>query len=184
MADELIIAPAAWPRDQASLRAVRDAVFIDEQAVPPALAWDDRDAQAVHVLAWRGGRPVGCGRLLADGRIGRMAVLREERGRGIGAALLGALLDAARRAGRLEVYLHAQRRACAFYERQGFAAEGGAFIEADIEHLAMRLPVSYRHCAVPVAPVRYPAPFAELLGTLAATEIGRASCRERVFPVV
>jgi hypothetical protein len=112
---------------------------------------------------------VGCGRLLPDGKIGRMAVLPAERGRGTGAALLGALLDEARRAGMPEVYLHAQRQAEGFYGRQGFTQRGEPFEEAGIPHLAMARAIDYRDCPGPVIAVRYPEPAATLALALAAS---------------
>jgi predicted GNAT family N-acyltransferase len=160
---------AAWPADESTLRALRERVFIEEQGVPRAIEWDGRDAGASHVIAHRDGAAIACGRLLADGKIGRMAVLPEARGEGVGARVLAALLDEARRRGLREVYLHAQRHAEGFYRRQGFSADGEPFLEAAIEHLAMTRELSYRHCGVAVSPVRYPRPFGELLLALAGS---------------
>lgn len=124
---------------RAELHAVRDAVFVEEQGVPVALEHDAADPHCLHVLARDArGRPVGTGRIDADGRIGRMAVLREWRGRGVGLALLEALLDLARERGQREASLHAQATAIGFYVRRGFTAVGERFEEAGIEHQAMR----------------------------------------------
>lgn len=130
---------ADYGRDLEALRAVREAVFVQEQQVPLDLEWDALDPQCVHVLARDAdGRPVGTGRLTPERRIGRMAVLPDWRGRGVGDALLLALLDAARERNWREVALHAQATAIGFYLRHGFLPQGARFMEAGIEHLTMR----------------------------------------------
>ena len=122
------------------LRKVRETVFVHEQGVPAELEWDGSDPACHHVIARdAAGAPIGAGRLTPDRRIGRMAVLREWRGRGVGDALLAALLEQARALGWAEVSLHAQLQAEDFYARHGFVPEGGRFMEAGIEHQAMRL---------------------------------------------
>ena len=130
---------ADWERDRERLRHVRTAVFVDEQSVPPALEWDGVDDSCLHVLAEdHRGAPIGTGRLLPDGHIGRMAVLAAWRGRGVGSAILSELLRCAARQGLREVVLNAQTHALRFYERFGFSAEGAAFLDAGIEHKRMR----------------------------------------------
>jgi len=122
------------------LRSVRETVFVQEQAVPLEMEWDALDPQCRHVLARDGaGRPIGTGRLTPEHRIGRMAVLAEWRGRGVGDALLRALLDQARALGWRQVSLHAQSSAIGFYVRHGFLPYGEPFVEAGIDHQAMQL---------------------------------------------
>lgn len=122
------------------LRHVRETVFVREQAVPLALEWDELDPRCRHVLARdRAGRPIGTGRLTPEHKIGRMAVLAEWRGRGVGDALLLALLDEARRLGWRKLSLNAQASAIAFYVRHGFLPLGARFVEAGIDHQAMEL---------------------------------------------
>jgi predicted GNAT family N-acyltransferase len=131
---------ADWERDHAWLRAVREEVFVREQGVPPDLEWDGLDAGCRHVLAESdAGQAIGTGRLLPDGHLGRMAVLRGWRSRGVGAAMLEFLLAEARRLGMAEVVLNAQTHALPFYARHGFVAEGAPFPEAGIPHQTMRL---------------------------------------------
>ncbi|MBL0719344.1 GNAT family N-acetyltransferase [Piscinibacter sp. Jin2] len=125
-------------------RAVRLAVFVEEQGVPVALEWDADDAHALHVLIVDGPRgPVATARLLParDGvaRIGRMAVLVTARGRGLGRRMLRALVEAARSRGDREVSLSAQCHALGFYAAEGFVAEGLAYEEAGLMHRGMRL---------------------------------------------
>ena len=95
----------------------------------------------VAALARLDGRAVATGRLLPDGHIGRMAVLKASRGQGIGKALLRALVEAARRRGDREVALSAQVHAVGFYRAEGFQSEGPVYEEAGIAHQAMRRPL-------------------------------------------
>ncbi|HIE55956.1 MAG TPA: GNAT family N-acetyltransferase, partial [Chromatiaceae bacterium] len=94
------IRPARWPEDEEQLRLVREKVFVVEQKVPLELEWDGLDSQCLHLLAEDDqGDPIGTARLLPDGHIGRMAVLKPWRGRGVGTALLNALMQEGRRRG-------------------------------------------------------------------------------------
>jgi predicted GNAT family N-acyltransferase len=121
-----------------AIRRVRDAVFGEEQRVPRDLDWDGRDPDCIQVVAAEGdGRPVGTGRLLPEGRIGRLAVLRPWRGQGIGARMLATLVAAARTRGDLQVHLHAQTHAVPFYKKHGFRVDGEVFVEAEIPHVNM-----------------------------------------------
>jgi predicted GNAT family N-acyltransferase len=128
-----------WREDCAVLDALRHEVFVVGQGVPEALERDGRDPGCAHVLALSGaGEPIGTGRLLPDGRIGRMAVVASWRGRGVGAAMLVALMDEARRRGLAETHLHAQSHAKDFYVRHGYVVEGEEYLEAGIAHVGMR----------------------------------------------
>lgn len=134
------ITSADWTRDRDALRHVRETVFVHEQNVPVALEWDELDAHSDHVLACAAdGRPIGTGRLTPEHGIGRMAVLREWRGRGIGAAMLEVLIARARQRHWPHVTLHAQVDAIGFYQRFGFNGRGDEFMEAGIRHRLMRL---------------------------------------------
>jgi predicted GNAT family N-acyltransferase len=130
---------ADYATDLEALRAVREPVFVVEQQVPIELEWDELDPRSRHVLARdTGGAPIGAGRLTPEHKIGRMAVLPQWRGRGVGAAMLTALTDLARTLGYGEVGLHAQVSAIDFYRRAGFQPYGDRFMEAGIEHQSMR----------------------------------------------
>jgi predicted GNAT family N-acyltransferase len=132
------VRPARWPEDREALRLVRETVFVQEQKVPAELEWDGMDQKCLHMLAEDGqGNPIGTGRLLPDGHIGRMAVLREWRGRGVGSALLRALMEAGRQRGFEKMILAAQIQAMPFYEKAGFVAQGGIFDDAGIPHRNM-----------------------------------------------
>jgi predicted GNAT family N-acyltransferase len=130
----------AWSEAHSVLRAIRTAVFIEEQRVPVELEWDGVDADCVQVLARAAdGTAVGTGRLLPDGHIGRMAVLKPWRGKGVGTAMLRELVDAARERGHAAAELSAQTHAVGFYRRFGFEVTGAEYLEAGIQHRAMRL---------------------------------------------
>jgi predicted GNAT family N-acyltransferase len=134
------IREANWADDSEALRAIRQTVFVEEQHVPPELEWDEIDAQCLHALAVDStGTAIGCGRLLENGKIGRMAVLPGWRDRGVGSALLRFLMGVAQSRGCTECHLDAQTGAVDFYHRHGFAAEGEEFLDANIPHQHMRL---------------------------------------------
>jgi predicted GNAT family N-acyltransferase len=128
-----------WDKAQPDAAPLRFAIFVGEQNVPPGIELDEMDEKSLHALAFdEAGRPIGTGRLLPDGRIGRMAVVKEWRRRGVGADLLEALVEEARRRGFREVKLSAQLQAAEFYRVHGFVAEGKVYEEAGILHQAMR----------------------------------------------
>ncbi|MFB8030739.1 GNAT family N-acetyltransferase [Streptomyces sp. NPDC056465] len=138
--------------DLAACFQVRKDVFVGEQQVPAEIEYDAHDASAVHVLAVAvDGSALGTGRLLhggaaadrtdgdpAVGSLGRLAVTREARGLGVGAALVRAIEDEARTLGLAAVDLHAQTHALGFYERLGYTAYGPEFPDAGMPHRAMR----------------------------------------------
>ena len=128
-----------WPQAEKSAKEVRFEVFCVEQGIDPVLEMDDNDASSAHALAYdENGAVLATGRLLRDGHIGRMAVRKGARGRGIGALILKALIERAAELGLSEVLLNAQVTVLGFYQRFGFAPQGEVFIEAGIEHRSMR----------------------------------------------
>jgi predicted GNAT family N-acyltransferase len=138
VADPRIIELAAADPGFAECFRIRVAVFVDEQRVPLAEERDEHDAAARHFLAYHGAAAVGTARVLrpAPGvaKITRVAVLREARGLGVGAALMRhveAHVPAA--AYRLDAQTHALR----FYESLGYRAEGAEFLEAGLPHFHM-----------------------------------------------
>ncbi|NMO34025.1 GNAT family N-acetyltransferase [Streptomyces sp. GMY01] len=146
------VRPAESPADREACFAVRKEVFVAEQGVDEEIEYDAYDAVAVHVLAVRAdGVPLGTGRLLHGeaasaktggeagvGSLGRLAVVKEARGLGVGVALVRAVEEAARARGLTAVDLHAQTHALGFYERLGYTAYGPEFPDAGIPHRAMR----------------------------------------------
>lgn len=134
---EIHVRLADWHQDNVDLRRIREAVFIAEQSVPAELEWDAEDPDAVHFLAFEGDYAVGTARLLADGQIGRVAVLRDWRGMHVGEALMQAVIAEAERRGLAEQRLTAQTHAAEFYRRLGFEEVSEEFIEAGIPHVEM-----------------------------------------------
>ena len=127
-----------WATTGSAIRAIRETVFIHEQGVPVELEWDGLDSSCAQVLAWNDrGEAIGTARMQQNGTIGRMAVLKDWRSRGVGRALLQTLLDLAVRQGLPRVSLSAQIHALGFYERAGFHAVGELFIDAGIPHRKM-----------------------------------------------
>jgi len=129
-----------WQDEAVALRDIRTAVFIYEQQVPEDLEWDEFDPVSLHVLALNSNdQPIGTARLLPDGHIGRMAVLKEWRGKGVGSAMLQRILEESSHRGMQKAMLNAQMAAIKFYEKFGFQVSGEEFMEAGIPHIKMIL---------------------------------------------
>lgn len=129
--------------DRALCLELRRRVFIEEQQVPASLERDSDDARALHFLALKNGiEPVAVARAVDKGhglaKIGRVAVLPEHRGEGIGAELMEFILVTLELKGFTQALLHSQESVVGFYERLGFVAEGERFFEAAIPHFVMR----------------------------------------------
>ncbi|MGQ7260501.1 GNAT family N-acetyltransferase [Vreelandella sp. V005] len=135
------ISSGDWETLGPAASEIRRKVFIDEQNVPQDEEWDGLDTECLHFLAMLDGQPVGTARLLPDAHIGRVAVLANARGTGIGVVLMQTAIEAARQAGHPQVVLSAQVHALAFYERLGFIAHGDEFMDAGIPHREMALPL-------------------------------------------
>ena len=128
----------SWEKARVLAAPIRFTVFVEEQGVPREIELDEHDAASIHVVAFEDGKPVATGRLLPDGHIGRMAVLKDWRRRGVGALMLKALVERAKARGDTEIVLAAQVRAVPFYRAHGFSAEGDVYMEAGIPHQDMR----------------------------------------------
>lgn len=133
-----VIRRVTWADASETLKEIRLRVFVEEQGVPVEEELDGMDEVSTHFLATLDEEPVGVARLMPSGQIGRMAVLVPFRKHGIGASLLSAAVKEARENGLAEPFLHAQTHAIAFYEENGFFAFGDIFLDAGIEHRAMR----------------------------------------------
>jgi len=139
-ADEIRVVAADDEHLRQQAVAIRRRVFIEEQGVPEAIEMDADDARAFHVVAIRGAQAVGCARMVPHRdyvKIGRMAVEREWRGRGVGRRLLDTMLQQARALGYRRAILHAQLHAEGFYLKAGFGPLGDVFDEAGIAHRRM-----------------------------------------------
>jgi len=132
----------SWHDGEPLLRAIREKVFMQEQNVSAELEWDGLDEVCHHALALSAnGEAIGCGRITPDGHIGRVAVLPEWRRKRIGSAILELLVDYARSQHFVQIELNAQVQALPLYKRFGFEEEGEVFMEANIPHRKMTLPL-------------------------------------------
>jgi predicted GNAT family N-acyltransferase len=139
-AADFTIAMVEWAKEKERLSVIRTEVFIKEQRVPPELEWDGLDETATHLLALdANGDAIGCARILDHACIGRMAVLKEWRRRGVGRALLSAAVDLCRRYGHGPIRLSAQVHAIPFYAAAGFEVCSDEYMDAGIPHRDMRL---------------------------------------------
>ena len=129
----------SWQRAEQDLRAIRTPVFIKEQAVAPDFEWDEIDQVAVHLLATQNNEPIACLRIIDFHKIGRMAVLKEFRGNGLGAALLLEAVKICKAHGSKTVHLSAQTHAIGFYEKCGFKVTSAVYQDVHIAHVDMQL---------------------------------------------
>lgn len=149
---EIVIQIVNWQTHEAPLKAIRQVVFVEEQAVPLHIEWDTEDATATHLLAYLKSdiefkTPIGCARLLTKtlerkqiiGKIGRMAVLKDYRGFGVGKALLQKAVAIHFSHGLQTIQLSAQLHAIAFYLSAGFEIISATYRDANIPHKDMRL---------------------------------------------
>ncbi len=121
---------------------IRLKVFVEEQQVPVEEEYDSHDDTAQHFGVFLEGQLVGTGRLVTQdqiGRIGRVAILSEYRGRGFGSRLINTIIATGQKQGLEEFVLGAQIQALDFYAQLGFVVEGEVFIDGGIPHRTMRL---------------------------------------------
>lgn len=127
-----------WQSHEPELRDIRTQVFIQEQKVPVQLEWDEEDKTCIHILVSnKVGKAVATGRILNNGQIGRMAVVKAYRRQGIGKLILKTLLKQAHLLNLESVFLNAQIDAVEFYKPFGFSETGSRFNDAGIQHIRM-----------------------------------------------
>ena len=138
------VSHVSWADYQSQLQSIRDSVFIQEQGVPQDLEWDEHDSSCIHLLAEAGSEFIGCARLLSSGndplkaKIGRMAVLEEYRGLGIGKAIIEQAEKVATKEGFTSIELSAQCHAFGFYSSLGYLAFSEPYDDVGIPHIDMR----------------------------------------------
>ena len=140
MKQRIVVKRVASQAELVQVLTIRIRVFVQEQKVPAEIELDTDDQRAIHFLAIGSGNAVGTARIVmrhGDAKIGRMAVLKSYRRKGVGAALLKRAILAANRLHARRIYLNAQVAAIGFYERMGFRAVGRVFNEAGIAHQKM-----------------------------------------------
>ena len=119
------------------IKRIRNTVFTGEENIDEHADFDGQDTDAIHVLIEMDEQFVGTGRMLMDGHIGRLAVLRSARGRGLGKKIMDALIDQAKKKNINRVYLGAQKHAVGFYKKIGFSEYGDSYEEVEITHIHM-----------------------------------------------
>ncbi len=134
---EFQIEEVKWRDEESHLRYIRTDVFIEEQHVPEEMEWDEYDDACVHVLVKSNNDAIATGRILENGQIGRMAVLKSYRQSGVGSKILEKLLSVAELKNMKAVFLNSQIDAVSFYRKFGFEEEGDVFDDAGIPHLKM-----------------------------------------------
>jgi predicted GNAT family N-acyltransferase len=136
---QVTLKQVTWQEAEDELRAVRTPVFIDEQFVTHEFEWDEIDTNAVHLLATFESQPIACLRIIYYQKIGRMAVIKQWRGKGLGAALLLEAIDICKKQGSKSIHLSAQTHAINFYLKAGFKQTSDEYTDVDIPHVDMRL---------------------------------------------
>lgn len=139
---EITIKEVDFTQHSETLKNIRTEVFIKEQHVPPELEWDEFDEDATHVLAYYNDIPVGTARLLNNAHIGRMAVLKDYRGLGVGKKMLEFLITLAHKMDMGTIELSAQKHAVEFYKKQGFSVCSDQYLDAGIPHFTMKYTIS------------------------------------------
>ena len=133
------IEQVSWQQAEAHLRQVRTVVFIEEQLVTPEFEWDDIDSTALHLLALHDNKAIGCLRIIHHQKIGRMAVLKPWRGKGVGNMLLKQAVELCRQHGSKQIVLSAQTHAIHFFQQAGFQITSGEYTDVQIPHVDMCL---------------------------------------------
>jgi len=142
MENNLKIEIVKWIDEHESLTMIREKVFIKEQKVTPQLEWDGIDEKAIHFLVYKDEKAIGCARALLiknDMQLGRMAVLKEYRGAGIGSHLIEKAVITAKLNQLSSIHISAQCHAIDFYKKFGFKVTSDIYLDAEIPHRDMKL---------------------------------------------
>ncbi len=138
MTQPFTVSLVCWHDGEPLLKAIRTAVFIQEQGVPEEMEWDEHDETCRHALALTtNGEAIGCGRMFNNGHIGRISVLPAWREKKVGTAIMEALLAYAEAHDYTQVDVDAQTQAVPFYQRFDFVEQGKVFMDAGIPHIKM-----------------------------------------------
>jgi len=142
MKNNLKIEIVKWIDGLSQLKNIREKVFIQEQKVTPQLEWDGMDENAMHFLVFKDEEAIGCARAVVIKnymQLGRMAVLKEYRGQGIGSALLEKAIVTAKLNQISSIHISAQFYAIDFYLKFGFEVMSDIYLDAEIPHRDMTL---------------------------------------------
>jgi predicted GNAT family N-acyltransferase len=142
MENNLKVEVVKWIDGYDSLTMIREKVFIEEQKVTSQLEWDGMDENAMHFLVFKDEEAIGCARAVVIKnymQLGRMAVLKEYRGQGIGSALLEKAIVTAKLNQISSIHISAQCYAIDFYLKFGFKVMSDIYLDAEILHRDMTL---------------------------------------------
>lgn len=143
MFDVKIVTTSSEREDAFSVRRI---VFVEEQGVPLSLELDELDETADHFVVYTENTPIGAGRLRETdsgiGKVERVCILPEFRGKHLGKLIMQALEDHAAYKGFEKIVLNAQSYAIPFYEKIGYAITSPEFMDADIPHRTMEKTVT------------------------------------------
>ncbi len=142
MENNLKVEIVKWIDCNKALTMIREKVFIEEQKVEPQLEWDGMDEEAIHLLAFKDKKPIGCARFFVienQMQLGRMAVLKEYRGGNIGSSLIEKAITIAKLNHLKTIYVSAQCHAIDFYKKFGFKVTSDIYLDAEISHRDMKL---------------------------------------------
>ena len=142
MKNNLKVEIVKWIDGHTQLKNIREKVFIQEQKVTPQLEWDGMDEKAIHFLVFKNEEAIGCARAIviqSHMHLGRMAVLKEHRGQGIGSALIEKAIVTAKLNQLSAIHISAQCNAIDFYVKFGFEVMSDIYLDAEIPHRDMTL---------------------------------------------
>ena len=142
MENNLKVEIVKWIDEHESLKMIRQKVFIEEQKVTSQLEWDGMDEEAIHFLAFKNEKAIGCARAFVIEnymQLGRMAVLKAYRGESVGTALIEKVITTAKLNQLSAIYISAQCHAIDFYKKFGFEITSDIYLDAEIQHRNMKL---------------------------------------------
>lgn len=131
-----------WDQLQQDAKLIRTLVFIQEQGITEADEWDEQDAISQHFVIYDQDQPIATARLLQNNSVGRVAVLKAYRGKGLGQMIMLDIIAFAKQQGRAFLHLSSQVHAMPFYQQLGFVVQGDEYDECGIPHIEMRMPLS------------------------------------------
>ena len=136
---EFHIKSGSWHELKQDAQLIRRDVFIREQGISEHDEWDDQDPVSIHFVLYDQKKAAATARLLENNSIGRVAVLKDYRGQGVGLVMMKTIIDYAKQQNRRNLKLSSQVQAIPFYERLGFTTDGVEYLDCGIPHIDMFL---------------------------------------------
>lgn len=121
-------------------KEIRIRVFVEEQGFKNE--FDEVDRAATHIICYIDNKAIATGRLFLDEKskeyhIGRIAVDKSYRGKGIGGKILNYAENLVKEMGGKTLSLSAQERVSRFYEKQGYCKKGEPYLDEYCPHIFM-----------------------------------------------